>query len=54
MIAHISLHDLQRNAGRYTSEAHDEFAEFVPGWREKIVYQHEPGDTSRHPYPLLV
>jgi three-Cys-motif partner protein len=25
VIAHVSLHDLQRNAGRYTSEAHDEF-----------------------------
>ena len=23
VIAHVSLHDLQRNADRYTSEAHD-------------------------------
>jgi three-Cys-motif partner protein len=36
VIAHVSLHDLQRNAGRYTSEAHDEFDKFAPGWREKV------------------
>ena len=36
VIAHVSLHDLQRNAGRYASEAHDEFDKFAPGWREKV------------------
>jgi three-Cys-motif partner protein len=36
VIAHVSLHDLQRNADRYTSEAHDEFDKFAPGWREKV------------------
>jgi three-Cys-motif partner protein len=36
IIAHVSLHDLQRNADRYTSEAHDEFNRFAPGWRENV------------------
>ena len=36
MIAHVSLSDLQRNADRYTSEAHDEFDKFAPGWRDKV------------------
>jgi three-Cys-motif partner protein len=36
VIAHVSLSDLQRNAGRYTSEAHGEFDQFAPGWRDKV------------------
>lgn len=36
VIAHVSLSDLQRNADRYTSDAHDEFDKFAPGWREKV------------------
>lgn len=36
VIAHVSLSDLQRNADRYTSEAHDEFDKFAPGWRDKV------------------
>jgi three-Cys-motif partner protein len=36
IIAHVSLHDLQRNADRYTSEAHDEFNRFAPGWRKNV------------------
>jgi three-Cys-motif partner protein len=36
IIAHVSLHDLQRNADRYTSEAHDEFDRFAPGWRDNV------------------
>jgi len=36
VIAHVSLSDLQRNADRYTSEAHHEFAKFAPGWRDKV------------------
>jgi three-Cys-motif partner protein len=36
VIAHVSLHDLQRNGDRYTSEAHDEFEKFAPGWRENV------------------
>jgi three-Cys-motif partner protein len=36
VIAHVSLHDLQRNADRYTSAAHDEFDKFAPGWRENV------------------
>jgi len=36
VIAHVSLSDLQRNADRYTSEAHDQFDRFAPGWREKV------------------
>jgi len=36
VIAHVSLSDLQRNADRYTSEAHDQFDKFAPGWREKV------------------
>ena len=36
IIAHVSLHDLQRNADRYTSEAHDEFNKFAPGWRKNV------------------
>jgi three-Cys-motif partner protein len=36
IIAHVSLHDLRRNAGRYTSEAHDEFDRFAPEWRGKV------------------
>jgi hypothetical protein len=36
VIAHVSLSDLQRNADRYTHEAHDQFDEFAPGWRDKV------------------
>ena len=36
IIAHVSLSDLQRNADRYMSEAHNEFDRFAPGWREQI------------------
>jgi three-Cys-motif partner protein len=36
VIAHVSLSDLQRNADSYTSEAHDEFDRFAPGWRDKV------------------
>jgi three-Cys-motif partner protein len=36
VIAHVSLSDLQRNADRYTSGAHDEFDKFAPGWRDKV------------------
>jgi three-Cys-motif partner protein len=36
VIAHVSLHDLQRNADRYTSEAQNEFDRFAPGWRDNI------------------
>jgi three-Cys-motif partner protein len=36
VIVHVSLSDLQRNADRYTSDAHDQFDKFAPGWREHI------------------
>ena len=36
VIAHVSLSDLQRNADRYTHEAHDQFDKFAPGWRNKV------------------
>jgi len=36
IIVHVSLSDLQRNADRYTSAAHDEFDRFAPGWRNHI------------------
>lgn len=36
IIVHVSLSDLQRNADRYTSQAHDQFDKFAPGWREHI------------------
>jgi three-Cys-motif partner protein len=36
VIAHVSLSDLQRNADRYTQEAHDQFNRFAPGWRDKV------------------
>ncbi|MBX9841813.1 MAG: three-Cys-motif partner protein TcmP, partial [Xanthobacteraceae bacterium] len=36
IIAHVSLSDLQRNADRYTSQAHDQFDRFAPGWRKHI------------------
>ncbi len=36
IIVHVSLSDLQRNADRYTSAAHDEFDKFAPGWRDCI------------------
>jgi three-Cys-motif partner protein len=36
VIAHVSLSDLQRNAVRYTSTAHDQFDKFAPGWRDHV------------------
>ena len=36
IIVHISLSDLQRNADRYTSAAHDQFDKFAPGWRDHV------------------
>jgi three-Cys-motif partner protein len=36
IIVHVSLSDLQRNADRYTSAAHNEFDRFAPGWRDHI------------------
>jgi three-Cys-motif partner protein len=36
VIAHVSLSDLQRNADRYTSEAHSQFDKFAPGWRDRV------------------
>jgi three-Cys-motif partner protein len=36
IIVHVSLSDLQRNADRYTSAAHNEFDRFAPGWRDNI------------------
>jgi three-Cys-motif partner protein len=36
IIVHVSLSDLQRNVDRYTSEAHDQFDKFAPGWRNHI------------------
>src|ERR1700730_7426259 len=36
VIVHVSLSDLQRNAGRYTSHEHGQFDSFAPGWRNHI------------------
>lgn len=36
ILVHVSLSDLQRNADRYTSKAHDQFDHFAPGWREQV------------------
>jgi three-Cys-motif partner protein len=36
IIVHVSLSDLQRNVDRYTSQAHDQFDRFAPGWRDHI------------------
>ena len=36
IIVHVSLSDLQRNADRYTSAAHDQFDKFAPGWRAHV------------------
>jgi hypothetical protein len=36
VIALLSLSDLQRNADRYTQEAHDQFDKFAPGWHDKV------------------
>ncbi len=36
VIAHVSVSDLQRNVDRYTSELHNLFDEFAPGWRSEI------------------
>jgi three-Cys-motif partner protein len=36
IIVHVSLSDLQRNADRYTSAAHDQFDKFAPDWRDYV------------------
>jgi len=36
VIAHVSVSDLQRNAGRYAEEDYDQFDRFAPGWRKVI------------------
>jgi three-Cys-motif partner protein len=36
IIVHVSLSDLQRNADRYISGAHNQFDAFAPGWREQV------------------
>jgi three-Cys-motif partner protein len=36
IIVHVSLSDLQRNVDRYTSEAHEQFDNFAPGWRNNV------------------
>ena len=36
IIVHVSLSDLQRNADRYTSAAHNQFDKFAPGWRDHV------------------
>jgi len=36
IIVHVSLSDLQRNVDRYTSNAHEQFDKFAPGWRNHI------------------
>jgi three-Cys-motif partner protein len=36
IIVHVSLSDLQRNADRYTSAAHDQFEKFAPSWRDHV------------------
>ncbi len=38
VIVHVSLSDLQRNADRYTSKAHDQFDTFAPDWRKAISH----------------
>ena len=52
VIAHVSLSDLQRNADRYTREAHDQFDKFAPGWRDKV--RDEPERIPRRAHPVLV
>jgi hypothetical protein len=46
VIALVSLSDLQRNADRYTQEAHDQFDKFAPGWHDK-VRRYEPECVPR-------
>jgi three-Cys-motif partner protein len=36
VIVHVSLGDLQRNVDRYTSEEHEQFDRFAPGWRDHV------------------
>src|SRR5258708_10343725 len=36
VIVHVSLSDLQRNADRYMSAAHDQFDTFAPRWRDPL------------------
>lgn len=36
IIVHVSLSDLQRNADRYTSAAHDQFDKFAPSWLDHV------------------
>ncbi|HEX3101230.1 MAG TPA: three-Cys-motif partner protein TcmP [Pyrinomonadaceae bacterium] len=45
VLVHVSLQDLRRNVDRYSSEAHEEFDVFAPGWRTEI-------DIDQHTKPL--
>jgi three-Cys-motif partner protein len=36
VIAHVSVSDLQRNAGRYADKDYDQFDKFAPDWRSKV------------------
>jgi len=36
VLVHVSVADLQRNAGRYSAEDYDQFDEFAPGWRNEV------------------
>lgn len=36
ILVHVSVSDMQRNLDRYTSEEHEEFDDFAPGWRDAI------------------
>src|SRR5438445_72146 len=53
VIAHVSLSDLQRNADRYTHEAHDQFDKFAPGWRDKVSTDMNQ-NAFRAAHPILV
>jgi three-Cys-motif partner protein len=55
VIVHVSLSDLQRNADRYTHEAHDQFDKFAPGWRHKVSqHRHESERVPRRAHSILV
>jgi three-Cys-motif partner protein len=36
IMVHVSVSDLQRNAGLYSSDEQEQFDEFAPGWRDKV------------------
>jgi three-Cys-motif partner protein len=36
VIAHVSVADLQRNAGRYAGKDYEQFDVFAPGWRNHV------------------